>query len=141
DVDFWVLANGSSPPNPGTSLAAVGTNVPVIKLKDNGSAVLIKDSAWSYGKNQFPVRSSAFVISGSDRGNFNTFWAYRPSGRTGCGVTSGANCYDFTSVYLYELDPNATLAWQDFTQAMVSGAFVKKTGTLPVGLRIDYPPP
>jgi hypothetical protein len=143
DVDLWVLASGANPPAPGGSLTSLGGTAPLKKLKDNGSAVLITDTSWgssgAYSMNEFPVRGSAFYIPPQYRANFDAFWAYRPAGRTGCG--NGKNCWDFTDVWVYEVDSSAHFAWQDFTQALSGGLYVKNDNQMPVSMVVNYPPP
>jgi hypothetical protein len=145
DVDFWVLASGANPPASGGSLTALSGTTPLRKLTTNASDQLVVDTTWGssggYQENEFPMRGSAFLISGSDRANFNTFWAYRPAGRTGCGVSSGANCYDFTAVAMYEVDPSAHFSWQDYTLAPSGTTYQKYDNQVPIAMRIDYAPP
>ncbi len=145
DVDLWVLSSGANPPAPAGSLTALSGTSPIQRLKDNGSGVLITDSSWassgSYTMNEFPVRGSAFYIPPQYRANFNAFWAYRFSvpSRTGCG--NGLNCWDFTDVAIYQVDASAHFAWQDFTQALSGGSYVKNDNQIPVAMVVNYPPP
>ena len=145
DIDFWVLASGANPPASGSGLTSLTGTTPIRKLTTNGSYQLVIDTSWgssgNYEKNEFPLRGSALMISGSDRANFNTFWAYRPATRTGCGISSGANCYDFSSVAVYEVDPSAHYSWQDFTLAPSGTTYQKYDNQVPIAMRIDYPPP
>jgi hypothetical protein len=147
DIDFWVLGSGASPPAPGNALTTLSGTAPIQKLKDDGSTShnLVVDTTWgssgSYQKNEFPVRGGAFLIAPADVPAFNAAWATRPSGRTGCGATASANCYDFTNIHLYQIDASAQLAWQDFTKAKVNGEYVSYNNQLPVALKVDYPPP
>jgi hypothetical protein len=147
DIDLWVLGSGANPPPPGTSLSTLSGTSPIQKLKDDGTTAhnLVVDSTWgssgSYQKNEFPVRGGAFLIAPADVPAFKTAWAKRPTGRTGCGATASANCYDFTNVQLYQIDASAHVAWQDFTQSKVNGEYVRYDNQLPVAMKIDYPPP
>lgn len=158
DVDFWVLASGFYPPKSGASLSALGSATAPIKRL---TSTLTVDTGWgssgAYQEAQFPLRGGTFLILGADRttgGAFGTgfegMWNYRPSGRTGCGMSNTANCYDFTRVQLYEVDPTAHFAWQDFTKAKgnypdaatCSGlCYYYYDNQVPVGMRVDYAPP
>ncbi|HEU0034743.1 MAG TPA: hypothetical protein VFQ53_29165 [Kofleriaceae bacterium] len=137
DVDFWVLAKNADPPAPGASLTGLVGTAPVQLLGTDASLNLKVVS--SYSKNEFPVRGGAFFIAPQDRAAFETFWRKR-SNRTGCGASNG-DCYDFRDVYLYQVDASAHFAWQDFTQPLVGGKYVKRDNELPIAMNIDYAPP
>jgi hypothetical protein len=147
DVDFWVLGSGATPPAPGNSLTTLSGTSPVQKLKDDGTTShnLVVDGGWgssgSYQKNEFPVRGGAFLIAPADVDAFKAAWANRPAGRTGCGATASASCYDFTRVQLYQVDPSAHFAWQDFTQSKVNGQYARRDNQVVVAMKVDYPPP
>jgi hypothetical protein len=160
DVDFWVVSNAAAaangnPPASGAALSALTGTAPVTKLTTDASFNLVTDTSWGssgkYTKDQFPLRGSAFMIAPSDRAAFDAFWKNRPNtglynaSHTGCGTATGTNCYDFTAVALYEVDPTAHFVWQDYTKAKGSypnaNSYYKFDNQLPVGMRVDYAPP
>ncbi len=136
DVDFWVLSPGANPPAPGSALTPLSGIPPIQRLTTDGALNLVV--AANYSKNEFPLRGGAFLIAPADRAKFDTFWKFR-SGRTNCG--SGVDCYDFRDVRLYQVDPSAHFAWQDYKKPLVAGKYVKFDNQLPIAMNIDYAPP
>ena len=161
DVDFWVVSNAGAatngnPPASGAGLsAALAGTAPLTKLTTDASFNLVADTSWGasgkYTRDQFPIRGSAFMIAPADRAAFDAFWKNRPNAglynaaHTGCGTSGGANCYDFTAVALYEVDPTAHFVWQDYTRAKGSypnaNSYYKFDNQVPIGMRVDYAPP
>ncbi len=141
DVDFWVVANGTTPATPGTALTALGIATSPIKrltLTNPGTSSATLTTAATYSRQQFPVRGGAFVIAPDDRAAFDAFHKTQ-LGRT-CG-TSGQDCYDFRDVHLYEVDPTAKFVWQDYTQPLTASKYYERSTQLPVAMRIDYAAP
>jgi len=141
DVDFWIMSNTLNPPSIGAGLSGIpgGGSAPVRKMASLGSSPYTPSgTAGTYTMGQFPVRGGAFVIAAADRPAFEAFWATR-LGRA-CG-TSGLDCLDFQAVTMWEVSDRAHFAWQDFTKAPVSGAYVKNDNQLPVAMKVDYVPP
>jgi hypothetical protein len=142
DIDVWVLSTGASILTSG-SLTACGSGCtpPVKRLL---GTTLATDSTWTYTKKEFPIRGSAFLISGgdadgdgtADRTEFDAFWPTYGNGTAGrsCGIS---DCYKFTDVRLYEIDQGASLAWRNHLSVAggtdISGA--------PVAVTITYQPP
>lgn len=137
DVDFWVLAPSTNPPAPTAPLTSNAGTAIMQLLTTNVSLQLVAGT--NYSKKEFPVRGGAFLIASEDRAAFDTFWAARRGGAD-CG-TSGLDCYDFRSVRVYQIDPSAHFSWQDYSQALVAGEYVRHDNQLPVAMRVDYPPP
>jgi hypothetical protein len=143
DIDVWVLSAGASILTSGSltacpSVAEPSCTPPVRRLL---GTTLASDSSWTYTKKEFPIRGSAFLISGGDadgdgtpdRTEFNTFWTTYGNGTSGrsCGIS---DCYSFTDVRLYEMRTGATLAWRNqLLSTNVPGA--------PVAVTITYQPP
>jgi hypothetical protein len=137
DIDFWVLSASATPPAPGSALTNLSGTAPIQRLTTTASLDLVVAS--SYSKNEFPVRGGAFLIAPEQRPAFEQFWKQRAN-RTTCG-SSNKDCLDFRDVNLYEVDPSAKFAWQDFTQPLVAGKYVQNELELPVAMHVDYPPP
>lgn len=138
DIDFWVLSSAvSDAPTPNGSLTSAATP-PVRLLTTDGSLNLLPVTG-GYTRNEFPIRGGAFVIAPENRAAFETFWKKR-RGVGNCGQT-GVDCYDFRQVRLYDVDPTAVLAWQDFMQPQVNGRHPIYKSQLPVAMRVDYAPP
>src|SRR6185369_3206673 len=99
DVDLWVLdAAVASPPGDAGGLTSI-TGAPPVKRMHGGftSPTFAVDSSYTYSRKEFPIRGGAFLISASDRANFDRFvnrtapynaWA----NRSGCG--NGGACFD-----------------------------------------------
>ena len=142
DVDFWVLSSTGSTPLPAGPLTN-GTgpvDLATITGFGTGSGTVAPSASYAYGKNEFPVRGGAFLIAPDDRAAFNNFFK-TALGRT-CG-TSGLDCYNFSDVWMYEVDPSAVFVWQDFTKDLdtTTNKYVEYRKQLPVAMRVDYEPP
>jgi hypothetical protein len=136
DIDFWVLSASTPPPAAPSPLTALGAATSPIKRLDANLNV-----AATYSRKEFPVRGSAFLIAPQYRAAFEKFWnkqaPYSALSTTRvCGLSK--TCYDFSDVSLYEVDPNAVFAWQDFTSPGPSFAW---TAGLPVAMSVNYAAP
>ena len=140
DVDFWVLsATGVTPTPTGALTNGTGpVDLATITGFGTASATVAPSATYAYGKNEFPLRGGAFLIAPDDRAAFNNFFK-TALGRT-CG-TSGLDCYNFSEVWMYEVDPSAVFVWQDYSKPLSGGKYVEYRKQLPVAMRVDYEPP
>jgi hypothetical protein len=148
DVDMWIMdAAATTPPSATIDLSASPTSL-FIKHWTLGSTGVFAADAWTYDKKQFPLRSSAFVISAQDRAKFNQFvrrqapydkWAASPV--RSCG--NGTSCQDFSGIDFFEIQPTASIGYTDFVSnpTATPGATAYQSGRMPVASKLAYTPP
>ena len=131
DIDFWLLSSGATPVALGSSLT-VGAP-PVLRYNQaTGTAI-----AGSYTRREFPTRGAAFVIRAEDRDRFDEFMS-----RTGeFAGFAGNSLYDFSLTDIYEVQPGAEFAYQDFRSAGPNYVVFNGGNSAPVAVVLDYEPP
>jgi len=149
DIDMWIMdASATMPPNAAAPLAGSPASTFIKHWTLSSAGVFQPNAGWTYDKKQFPIRSSAFVISAQDRAKFNKMvrrqapydkWAANPS-RT-CG--NGTSCQDFSGIEFFEIQPTASIGFTDFTTNTTGspGATAFYAGRMPVAAKLDYTPP
>jgi hypothetical protein len=136
DIDFWVLSPGvTSPPTTGPLVGCDGVSCtrPIRRLDPTTRAPI----TGSYNYDAFPLRGGSFLIAPEDRPRFNDF--IKRQGEF--ASLAGNSNYNFSAVDLFEVSPGATFLYQDFRTAGPDYARAGGSGSAPVSVRIDYPPP
>ena len=149
DVDMWIMdAAATTPPGATTNLSNTPASTFIKRWTLSSAGVFAADAAWTYDKKQFPLRSSAFVISAQDRAKFNQFvrrqapydkWAANPV--RSCG--NGTSCQDFSGIDFFEIQPTASIGYTDFVSnpSGTPGATAYQAGRMPIAGKLAYTPP
>jgi len=148
DVDMWIMdAAATTPPGATTDLSGSPASTFIKHWTLTSTGTFAADTAWTYDKKQFPLRSSAFMISAQDRANFNKFvrrqapyanWAANPV--RSCG--NGTSCQDFSGIDFFEVQPAGSIGYTDFASNPTGtpGATAYQAGRLPVAAKLAYTP-
>ncbi|HEY5922385.1 MAG TPA: hypothetical protein VIV11_11975 [Kofleriaceae bacterium] len=149
DVDIWIMdAAATTPPGATTDLSGPNASMFIKRWTLTSAGGFAADTTWSYDKQQFPLRSGAFVIAATDRAKFNAFvrrqvpydkWAANPV--RSCG--NGSSCQDFSGIDFFEIQPTASIGYTDFVANPTGtpGATAYQAGRMPVAGRLAYTPP